>query len=161
MSPNHRQCIETLYTCMQNKDWKGMQQCYHEEIVFSDPVFPHLRGKEAKAMWHMLLERSTALTIAFQRVEADQKNGSCYLEASYLFSRTGRKVTNKIQARFEFKEGLIVSHRDTFDLWRWSRMALGFSGYLLGWTPFMKRKIQSLATDNLRAFIQKNTEYQQ
>ncbi len=161
MSHNHRQCIETFYTCFQNKDWKGMQQCYHDEIVFSDPAFPHLRGKEAKAMWHMLIAGSSSLTIVYDRVDADQKNGTCHWEATYLFSRTGRKVHNKIDARFEFKDGLIVSHTDTFDFWRWSKMALGLSGHLLGWTPFMKRKIQSIAGHNLLFFMKKTTEYHQ
>jgi hypothetical protein len=30
------------------------------------------------------------------------------------------------------KEGLIIEHRDHFELWRWSRQALGLKGLLLG-----------------------------
>jgi hypothetical protein len=39
-------------------------------------------------------------------------------------------------------------------------MALGTSGILLGWTPFMQKKIQSMAAQNLNKFIEKNPTYQ-
>jgi hypothetical protein len=39
-------------------------------------------------------------------------------------------------------------------------MALGTSGLLLGWTPFMKGKIRKMAIQNLANFIAKNPAYQ-
>ena len=38
-------------------------------------------------------------------------------------------------------DGKIIKHTDIFDLWEWSKQALGVSGYLLGWSGFMKNKI--------------------
>jgi hypothetical protein len=60
-----------------------------------------------------------------------------------------------IDADFEFKDGKIFRHRDHFDFWRWSRMALGTSGLLLGWTPFLKNKVQTTAKARLRKFMEK------
>lgn len=158
---DNEELIKTFYTAFQAKDWQTMQNCYHPEIKFSDPVFPALKGKKANAMWHMLVVASTNLEITYMNVVCNETTGSCQWEAKYSFSKTGRKVHNKIQAQFEFKDGLIINHKDTFDLWKWSRMALGTPGFLLGWTSFMHRKIQSMASRNLDAFIEKNSIYQQ
>jgi ketosteroid isomerase-like protein len=49
--------IEKFYTAFQNKDYARMAACYHDEVRFSDPVFTILYGSQAKAMWHMLVER--------------------------------------------------------------------------------------------------------
>lgn len=152
--------IRQFYTAFQNKDWKAMQSCYHPKIVFSDPVFPNLKGKEALAMWHMLLAGATDLATEFSEVKATGQEGRGHCEAKYRFSKTGRKVHNKIDAKFTFEEGLIVRHRDQFNLWAWSSMALGPVGTLLGWTPMLQRKIRIMAATNLKAFIEKNPDYQ-
>jgi hypothetical protein len=72
--------------------------------------------------------------------------------ATYNFSKTNRKVINIINATFEFKDGLIIKHNDTFDLWKWSSQAFGLKGFLLGWTGFMQRKIQEQARIALGKF---------
>jgi len=156
---DNSELITKFYTAFQNKDWKQMQECYHEEIRFNDPVFPNLHGKKAKAMWHMLTSASTDLSLTFSNIKTVSETGNCHWEAIYSFSKTGRKVHNKIDAQFVFKEGLIIEHKDDFDLWKWSSMALGLPGRLLGWTPFMKKKIRLMAEKNLTNFISKNPIY--
>jgi len=90
----------------------------------------------------MLLKNSKGdLKISFSDVSADEKSGAAKWVAAYTFSKTGRRVINKISATFEFKDGKINRHYDRFDLWKWSRQALGLPGYLLGWSAFMKNKI--------------------
>jgi hypothetical protein len=148
--------IAKFYTAFQNKDWKTMQSCYHDDVVFSDPVFQNLRGNEAKAMWHMLVTAGKDLTMNFSKINADNKSGSCHWEAFYSFSRTGRNVHNVIDAKFKFKDGKIFRHTDTFNLWRWSGMALGIVGMLLGWCPLIKNRVRSLAQHNLRKFMEAN-----
>ncbi|MEQ8363761.1 MAG: nuclear transport factor 2 family protein [Cyclobacteriaceae bacterium] len=156
---DNSELVTKFYTAFQNKDWKQMQECYHDEIHFKDPVFPNLYGKKAKAMWHMLTSASKDLALTFSNIKINSENGTCHWEAIYSFSKTGRKVHNKIDAYFIFKDGLILEHRDHFDLWKWSRMALGLPGLLLGWTPFMKKKIRLMAEKNLSNFISKNPIY--
>ena len=152
----HEQLIEKFYSAFSQKDWKVMQSCYHDEIVFSDPVFTHLKGKEAKAMWHMLAVSAKDFSLIFSDMKADGTTGSCHWEAQYSFSRTGRKVLNKIDAKFEFKDGLIIKHTDYFDFWKWMQMALGTMGLLLGWSAFMRNKIKENAMAGLKKFMTEN-----
>ena len=64
---------------------------------------------------------------------------------------------NKIDAEFEFdKQGLITRQRDRFDFWDWSRQALGTPGLLLGWSPFLRRKVRAQAAANLQRFLAKS-----
>ena len=147
----NRQLIETLYTAFQASDADTMAACYHDQAIFKDPAFGKLKNGEVRDMWRMLIERSKGnLTITFSDVQADDDTGSASWEAKYPFSKTGRMVHNRISARFKFAEGKIIEHRDEFDLWKWSGMALGWPGKLLGWPPFFQQKIRSTAMASLR-----------
>ncbi|MEP7127259.1 MAG: nuclear transport factor 2 family protein [Chitinophagales bacterium] len=151
--------IEKFYNSFNEKDYRSMQSCYHEEIIFSDPVFQHLAGNEAKAMWHMLVSNSKDLQLSYRDARANNNTGSCHWEAAYTFSGSGRKVLNVIDATFEFRDGKIFRHTDHFDLWKWTRMALGTPGFLLGWSPFLQNKIRKQATTSLSKFIVAHPEY--
>ncbi|MFZ0549155.1 MAG: nuclear transport factor 2 family protein [Candidatus Promineifilaceae bacterium] len=155
----HRKLVEDFYTAFQAKDYVGMNGCYHPEIHFRDPVFQDLYGSEAKAMWHMLCERGKDLVIAFQNVQAGERGGSVRWDAHYTFS-TGRKVHNIVRASFEFQDGKIIHHEDVFDLWRWTRHALGPVGVLLGWSPIVKNKVRRTARQGLELFLEKHPDYQ-
>jgi len=155
MSDAHRALITRFYTAFAARDAEAMAACYHPEVVFSDPVFQRLEGKDAGDMWRMLCQRGKDLEVVFSDVKADDKSGSAHWDATYTFSATGKKVHNVIDARFEFKEGLIARHVDTFDLWRWSRMALGAKGVLLGWAPPVQGAIRKQGMGGLRAWQRK------
>jgi hypothetical protein len=75
-----------------------------------------------------------------------------------VYTPTGRKVLNKVKAEMTIKDGKIIAHHDTFSLWLWSARALGLTGYLLGWTSVVKRKISTMANASLRKFMEKNGE---
>ena len=156
---NHKALIETFYTAFQQKDYATMNSCYHDNVQFSDPVFTDLKGKQAKAMWHMLCERGKDLQLVFNNVQAQENGGIAHWEATYTFS-TGRKVHNVIDATFTFEDGKIMTHKDRFDLWKWTRMALGPSGMLLGWTPMVQNKVRTTAMGGLEKFIAAHPEYQ-
>lgn len=129
-----------------------MQSCYHDNATFSDPVFQNLDSRDVKAMWQMLLTSSKDLRVEFDFIKANDGHGSARWEAWYSFSRTGRNVHNIIEAKFEFRDGLIFRHTDHFNFWRWSRQALGNSGLFLGWTPVVKNKVRATAKRNLKSF---------
>lgn len=156
---NHTDLIKQFYSAFQQKDYRGMIACYHPQIAFSDPVFTDLKGKQAGAMWHMLCERGKDMTLTFEGVEAQGDTGSAHWEAVYSFGSAKRRVHNIIDAAFTFQDGKIIRHRDTFDFWRWSRMALGPSGLLLGWSPFIQNKVRQTAHKGLMAFIAVHPEY--
>jgi ketosteroid isomerase-like protein len=153
-SPAHRNArlLETFYQAFQRRDPEAMVACYHPEIWFSDPVFVELRGPRAGAMWRMLCERASSLEVTFRDVTADDRTGRAHWEARYLFSATGRTVHNVIDAEFELRDGKIIRHIDRFDLWRWSAMALGPKGKLLGWLPPVRAKLRATAMRGLETW---------
>ena len=149
------QLISRFYEAFGRRDAETMAACYHPDVEFSDPVFPDLKGSEAGDMWRMLAGRATDLVVRYEVKSADDKRGSAHWDADYTFAKTGRKVNNSIDAQFEFDNGLIRRHRDHFDLWRWSRMALGMPGVLLGWSPIVRNKVRKQAAEGLAAFRSK------
>lgn len=156
---NNEKLINRFYTAFARKDYKAMQDCYADDIEFSDNAFPNLRGKMAKAMWHMLANAGNDMALTFSNVKADETTGSADWTATYTFSLTGRKVVNNVHAGFKFKDGKIYRHTDTFNFWKWSSQAFGLKGKLLGFTSFFRNKIQSAAHERLQSFIDQNPCY--
>jgi hypothetical protein len=159
MHPNS-DLIEQFYNSFRQRNPAGMIACYSPAITFSDAVFS-LSRKRVGAMWHMLCEGGADLEISFRDIEADDQRGTAHWEARYSFSATGRKVHNIIDAEFIFHDGVIVQHRDQFDFWRWSRMALGPIGWTLGWTPIVQKQVQRTAQKRLDKFIASHPQYQE
>ncbi|MBL7947252.1 MAG: nuclear transport factor 2 family protein [Flavobacteriales bacterium] len=141
--------LHRFYTAFAQRDWTTMGACYHPDARFSDPVFTDLDAAGVQAMWRMLLTSGTDLRITFRVLEESATGGRVRWEAWYTFSRTKRPVHNVITAEFTLKDGLILVHRDRFDLWRWSRQALGLPGLLLGWSPIIATKVRSTAAQAL------------
>lgn len=149
MHPNEA-LIARFYEAFQRRDAATMGACYHRDVQFSDEIFPELHGDQARAMWTMLCERGKDLTVEHSQVHADNATGRAHWDAWYTFSGTGRRVHNAIRAEFEFRDGLIIRHRDRFSFWRWGQQALGPAGLLLGWSGFLRRRVQSQAARSLR-----------
>lgn len=152
MHPNE-ELIEKFYTSFQKLDAEAMLSCYHAGIRFSDPVFPNLAQPEVGAMWRMLCKQAKNFELTFADTQANDRTGKAHWEAHYDFSATGRRVHNKIDAEFEFQDGKIIKHTDSFNFWKWSRMALGAKGLLLGWTPLVRNKVQKQAAARLAGFM--------
>ena len=155
----NKQVIENFYTAFQQLDYTAMNSCYSDDIVFSDPAFGFLRGEEVKYMWEMLCKNAKDFSLTFSNIQLlDDEYATCNWVATYTFSKTGRKVVNHIKAFMKLKDGKIIEHSDAFKLSKWAAQALGFKGELLGWTGFMKRKIQKNARMNLIKFIEAKGE---
>ena len=152
MSEANRALITTFYQAFQRLDAEAMAACYSDDVLFSDPAFGELRGRDAGDMWRMLTTRAKDFSLTFDSIQADERTGSAHWVATYLFSQTGNTVVNDIQARFVFRDGKICEHHDSFSLWRWSRQALGFKGLLLGWTPLVGNAVRGQALKGLKAF---------
>ena len=155
MHPNE-QLIHQFYNSFKRLDWQGMSACYHPNIEFSDPVFGALKGREVSAMWQMLCAGAVNFELQFSQVQADDTQGRARWEASYTFSKTGRRVKNIIFAEFRFVDGKISRHSDHFSFWRWSSMALGPAGVFLGWSGYLRRKAQQHALSALKLFMRRN-----
>ncbi|SMG56163.1 nuclear transport factor 2 family protein [Paraburkholderia susongensis] len=152
MSHPNIELIERFYTAFQQRDAETMVACYADDVVFSDPAFGELRGDEVHDMWRMLVKHAQDFSLSFGEIEADDESGRAQWVASYQFSQTGRPVVNRIDARFVFRDGLIIEHRDRFDLWLWMRQAMGVRGTLLGWSPLVQRMLRAQARRGLTLY---------
>ncbi len=154
--PENLTLINTFYTAFQERDAEKMASCYHMNITFHDPAFQNLAGVHAGNMWRMLLVQADKnMKIRYGEVWANETEGGAKWEADYVFSKTGRLVNNKITAHFKFKDGKIIEHKDCFNLWKWSGMALGPIGYVLGFSSLLKNKIRAQAKSGLKKFEDK------
>ena len=156
---DNKEIIHEFYRAFGKNDAEGMIACYHEEIEFQDPAFGLLKGHEARSMWRMLIQRNKGgIEISHDNVQADGTQGSAKWTARYIFSPTGRIVINQVKSHFEFKEEKIIRHFDYFDLWKWTRQAFGWRGYILGWSPLMQNKIRLETAKLLRRYMEEQTE---
>lgn len=155
MHTNHNVLLK-FYDAFSKGNATSMASCYHTKAIFSDPAFGKLNHEEVIAMWEMLLKQSKGnLTITFSDIKSNEKTGTVNWIATYKFNKTNRIVVNEIQANFEFKDSQIIKHTDSFNLWKWSGMALGCKGYMLGWTPFFQQKIRDKARKSLANYLKK------
>ena len=154
------QLITTFYESFKSLDAETMVSCYHDNITFEDPAFGILKGERAKNMWRMLLEslKGQPFKVHFDHVKLHGSIGQAHWETKYLFTKTGRKVHNSVDAEFTIKDGLIFYHKDEFNLHKWAIQALGWKGFVLGWTPLFKYKLQEQTNYMLSEFERKKAE---
>ena len=144
-----------FYSAFQNRDYETMQDCYDQNVIFYDPVFEDLVDDEVRLMWEMLCKNAKDFSLTYGNIQhLDEAYSTCDWVATYTFSKTGRRVVNKIRANMRFADGKIIEHSDAFSLHKWSKQALGFSGWLLGWNSFFQRKIKNQAKRNLLRFME-------
>jgi ketosteroid isomerase-like protein len=160
MSPT--EVANRFYAAFAAKDSATMVSCYAPDVRFSDPAFPDLDHRKVTSMWRMLVERGAAnLVVSHNIVSAEGDRVVVRWDADYPFksSPTGaaRPVHNEITATLEVRDGLIVKHTDVFDFWTWSRQALGMPGLLLGWSGFLRGKVQQTAGKQLDGWMARNS----
>ena len=144
----HEELIARFYDAFNRLDADAMVACYAPDVTFTDPAFGELHGDEACSMWRMLADSSQGIEITTRDLSADDTQGHVHWTAAYTFSM-GRPVVNEVDATFTFEDGLIKTHTDTFDMWRWSSQALGPIGLAWGWHPFFRRKVRRRARARL------------
>lgn len=144
--------VDTFYTSLGKRDGEAMAACYHDDVVFEDPAFGELRGRDAGDMWRMLCSRSVDLRVEHQILETTENTARTNWIANYTFTATGRQVRNDVVATMKLVDGKIIDHRDEFDFWKWSSQALGLPGKLFGWSNALKSRVRKTARGNLRAF---------
>jgi len=148
--------IGRFYAALARRDAPAMIACYAPDATFSDPAFPALDAAGVAAMWKMLCARGKDLAVVASDIEADAVSGRAHWVATYTYSATGRRVLNRIDATFRFRDGKIVRHEDRFDLWRWLRQALGAKGMLLGWLPPVQGAMRAQAARTLADWRTRN-----
>lgn len=136
--------IEKFYEAFARQDAEAMVLLYHDEVWFADPAFGQLKGDRAKNMWRMLIasQKGKSFKVVVSNIHCDSVSGSADWEAVYTFGSKKRKIHNKIKARFKLQDGKIISHLDEFNVHHWATQAMGFSGWLIGWTAYFKKKLR-------------------
>ena len=154
---NDERLIERFFAAFQNLDADKMNACYSDDIAFYDPMFELLRGDEAKAMWEMLCKNAKDFSLQYDSIKnLDDGYYTCNWTASYTFSKTGRRVVNMCKAHMKIENGLITEHSDGWSIHKWSSQAFGFTGKLLGWAGFFRRRLKNTAKRNLMNYIENN-----
>ncbi len=144
--------VTMFYNALADRDGEAMAGCYSGDVVFEDPAFGVLTGRDPGDMWRMLCASDTDLSVTHTIVEATDMSAVTKWVADYTFTKTGRPVRNEVTATMTIVDGKIVDHRDEFDFWKWSSQALGAPGKFLGWTAFLKAKVQKTTRASLDAF---------
>ncbi|MBI3714702.1 MAG: nuclear transport factor 2 family protein [Betaproteobacteria bacterium] len=121
----HEQLVRNFYAAFARRDAAAMAACYHPDMI------------------------------TLVSASADAEGGKAHWDAVYTFSQTGRKVHNKIDALFAFRDGKIVRHIDRFSFWRWSSQALGPLGLLLGWSWPIKAMVRKKARASLDQWMER------
>lgn len=153
----NEQIVFDFYTAFQHLDANKMISHYSDNIQFEDPAFGTLKGIDAKNMWRMLCENASDFSIQFQINSSTNNKVYAYWEAQYTFSKTGRQVLNKIHAEFTLSNGAITHHTDSFNLWVWSRQAMGLTGWFLGWSSLFKNKLHQTTRKALQKYTLKQS----
>jgi hypothetical protein len=158
MHPNQT-TLNKFYEAFSQLDPDGMAACYADNAQFDDEAFS-LRGKrEVMGMWRMLCGATQAgnradWKLEWRDVSADDTTGQAHWEAHYRFSASRRLVHNIVNGSFTFDaDGRILTHRDRFNFWRWSWLALGLPGVVLGWSPFFRAQVRKQARSNLDKYL--------
>ena len=143
--------IHRFYEAFDRCDGATMSACYTPDAHFHDPAFGDLRGADIGAMWRMLTERATDLSVELRDHHADETSGSANWVATYTFS-SGRPVVNDINATFRFADGLIADHDDDFSFLTWARQALGPGGIAVAVLPPLRSRARKTALRQLEDF---------
>lgn len=146
--------IHKFYSAFQKLDYATMQSCYSDDAVFSDPAFGLLDANETRAMWEMLCKRAKDFSLVYGNIKLlDDEYTTADWTASYIFSKTNRRIVNKVTGHMRFRDGMIIEHSDAFRIYKWSRQAFGLTGLLLGWTGFFHKRVQAQAKASLHKFM--------
>jgi ketosteroid isomerase-like protein len=143
--------VQQFYEAFAKLDYKTMGSFYEKDLtnIFADPVFGTLNTQETRAMWAMLTLSSLSyskqtgvppLQVSYHIVAVEGDLVKINWIAEYVFSETGRKVTNPIHTIMRIQNGKIVGERDYFDLCSWTKMAFGFPKSLVCYAPSIIRK---------------------
>ena len=156
MSNQVETVANNFYAAFQQKNANGMIDCYHQDLQFEDPAFGKLSYLQTCSMWKMLCESAKDLSIEFSIQKSEDDYAEVRWIAEYTFSKTGRFVRNEITAQLKFKDSKIIQHTDIFDLFKWAKQAMGLQGWLIGSTPFFRKKLQHKTNYQLAKYMQKN-----
>jgi hypothetical protein len=135
--------VDRFFGAFAKADPVAMHDCLHEQISYSDPLFPDLRGGRVGLRWHWLLRHATEVKLQYQVMFADDRKTQAKVELSYRWR--GRAVALPILSTFALWDDLIVRHVDEYPYWLYARQVHGASGLVLGKFAWVQSVVQRRA----------------
>lgn len=86
-------------------------------------------------------QKRKSFKVIVSDIECNDSEGSAKWEAIYTFGSKKRKVHNKIKARFKLQDSKIIAYLDEFNVHQSATQAVGFSGWVIGWSAYFKKKL--------------------
>ncbi len=146
---NSKEIAIKFYDAFSAANIDVLKQLYDKKLIFNDNIFVNLDYNETISMWSSLLVGNKNMSIKYEIKKYSEKYVEVEWIADYLFTSTNRNVKNIILAKMEIDQGKIINHTDNFDFYKWSQMAFGITGVLIGWTSFFKNKVRTEAYNKL------------
>ncbi|MEY2986573.1 MAG: hypothetical protein RJB13_94 [Pseudomonadota bacterium] len=146
----------SFYHAFSKSDSAGMNVHYAEGATFSDPIFMELSEFEVRGMWEMLCSSAKDFRLSYQIVDASDTHVQVEWTATYSFGPRNRRVENRVSTLMEIVSGKITRQVDTFSFSRWATQAIGPIGFILGFFPFFRKKVQTNARAKLSEHLKKS-----
>lgn len=160
MHPNEL-LLTKFFEYLNAHNLERIASCYHEEATFHDIAF-NLKGKkQIYAMWDMICSVNkdnipSDIKVHIERLSANDATGSAVVLESYTYRDNNKKVHNKINSTFEFRDGLIYKQNDDCDPVSWANQAFGgIRGFIAGHIEFVRRyrAMDKLRKEHPQAFL--------
>ncbi len=135
--------VNTFFRAYAKADPVLIGQCLHQQISFSDPLFPDLRGARALLRWHWLLRQTQDLSVQHQVIFADDRKAQLKVNVSYSWH--GRQVNLPVLTTLTIWDDLIVRHVDEYSYYEYAKQAQGLAGRVLGALPMAQSAVQRRA----------------
>lgn len=142
--------VDRFFEALRRADVSVIDNCYHPQISYSDPLFEDLRGTRVALRWRMLLTQATSFSLEHSLVFADERKAQVQWTANYLLN--GRSVRIPMLSTLAIWDDLIVRQVDEYDLWKYCRQTHGLTGTLLGGLQFFQKIIKRRARNELERF---------
>jgi hypothetical protein len=144
-----------FFEAFKKLDYRAMNDCCAPGIIYNDPIAGILEGDVVLRYRELICTGSRDMQLSFGPVkELDHEYISCPWSATYYFEPFQRVVRYDATAYMKMSGGLITEHSDGYRLSTWLAKNYGITGYVFGWSGYMKRKIKYHYRRLLREFIE-------
>jgi len=155
MKDLHTDRVRQPYGFLHEHQHGFMAGLYHEQATFRDIAFDLQGQKRIHAMWHRICEGD--IIVEIDSIEAVRETIIAHVVDRYTFTKTLRKVVNRITSQFRFCNGLIIEHHDTCNELDWARQAFGgIQGELAGRLGVLRRRA---ARKLMNQILEEHPEY--
>lgn len=138
------QIVKEFYKALSKGDYQKVNSLYHDDAKYRDEIFD-LRGKEINALWYTATRPEMNLIAHCKSLKVDGDRVTTDWNISYTIDTLNRKVELDETGVFQFQDGKIINHKDSYDFWSWCAQSLGFIGKALGWSQWLKNRVRNQA----------------